>query len=189
MEATKKAYDEILKVLHKYSELCLYDIEGLERKAKTHLFGLELKERYGLNINPKIVDSLNYQIFGDKRIGLFGDKYGRLISWSVDGRQPEDEYLFTVSFPTGAYIFGDGETFNMDYPTEFFQKFWLELKSYNPDYIDEANRCLYWKLENAKDPFNNYDAVLKKYHDLNKEDIKQRRIAKMKADLEQLEKS
>ena len=71
----------------------------------------------------------------------------------------------------------------------FFQKFWLELKSYKPDYIDEANHCLYWKLDNAKDAFNNYEAVLKKYHDLNKEDIKQRRIAKMKADLEQLEKS
>lgn len=189
MEATKKAYDEVLTVLHKHRELCLYDIAELERKAKVHLFGLKLKEKYGLNIDPKRVDSLDYQSFGEKKIGLFGEKYRRTISWSVDGRQPEDEYLFTVSFPTGAFIFGDGDTFNKDYPTDFFQKFWLELKSYKPDYIDEANHCLYWKLDNAKDAFNNYEAVLKKYHDLNKNDIKQRRIAKMKADLEQLEKS
>lgn len=189
MEATKKAYDEILKVLHKHRDLCLYDIPELERTAKIHLFGLELKEKYGLNIDPKSVDSLDYQRFGEKIIGLFGRKHKRTISWSFDGRQPEDEYLFKVGFPTGAYIFGEGEFFNKDYPTDFFQKFWIELKSYKPDYSDEVNHCLYWKLENAKDAFNNYEAVLKKYHDLNKEDIKQRRIAKMKADLEQLEKS
>jgi len=189
MEKVKKAYDEILKVLHKNRELCIFDVSDLERKAKIHLFGLKLKEIYGLDIDPKRVDSLDYQSFGEKKIGLFGEKYMRTISWSVDGRQPEDEYLFTVSFPTGAYIFGDGGTFNKDYPAEFFQKFWLELKSYKPDYIDEANHCLYWKLENAKEAFNNYESVLKKYHDLNREDIKQRRIEKMKKELEQLENS
>lgn len=183
MEATKKAYDEILKVLRKHRELCLYDIAELERKARVHLFGLELKEKYGLNIDPKRVDSLDYQSFGEKKIGLFGEKYRRNISWSVDGRQPEDEYLFTVSFPTGAYIFGE------DYATDFFQKFWLELKEFKPDYIDEVNHCLYWKLENAKDAFNNYDATLKKYYELNKEDVKRRRIEKMKKELEQLENS
>lgn len=188
MKATKKAYDEILKVLHKHRELCLYDIEEFERKAKVHLFGLELKEKYGLNIDPKSVNSLDFQSFGEKKIGLFGEKYRRTISWSVDGRQPEDEYLFFVDFPTGAYIF-ESRTLNDDYPADLFRKFWLELKSYNPDYIDERNKGLYWKLENARDAFNNYEDVLKKYHELNKEDIKQRRIAKMKADLEQLEKS
>src|SRR5699024_2542344 len=115
------------KLLHKNKELCVFDVNDLERKAKTHLFGLELKEVHGLNIDPKQVNSIDYQRFGDKVIGLFGEKYKRTISWPVDGRQPEDEYLFTVSFPTGAYIFGDGGTFNKDYPTEFFQKFWLEL--------------------------------------------------------------
>ena len=181
MEKVKKAYDEIFKALHKHREICVFDISDLERKAKTHLFGLELKEVYGLNIDPKQVSSFDYQSFGEKKIGLFGEKHRRTISWSVDGRQPEDEYLFTVSFPTGAYIFGE------DYATDFFQKFWLELKTYKPDYIDEANHCLYWKLENAKDAFNNYDSVLKKYYELNKEDVKRRRIEKMKKELEQLE--
>lgn len=186
----QKAYDEILKVLRTYKDICTYNVDEFEKKAKLHLFGLELKEKYELNINPKEVISLDYQSFGDKKIGLFGAKYHRTISWPVDGRQPEDEYLFTVSFPTGAYIFGHGESnFNKDYPTEFFQKFWLELKSYKPDYLDEVNHVIYWKLENAKDIFNNYESILSKYHDLNKEDIKQRKIAKMKADLEKLEKS
>ena len=37
--------------------------------------------------------------------------------------------------------------------------------------------------------FNSFDDVLKKYYELNREDVKQRRIEKMKADLAKLEKS
>ncbi|GIV35425.1 MAG: hypothetical protein KatS3mg031_2960 [Chitinophagales bacterium] len=53
---------EILKVLHKHRDI----------------------------IEPKQVYSLDYNKFGDKCIGLFGEKHGT-INWSVDGRQPEDE--------------------------------------------------------------------------------------------------
>lgn len=190
LETTKKMYSEIMKPLHKYKGLCVFDIEELERKSKVHIYGIELKEKYGLNIEPKQVSSLDHNKFGKwKTICWFGEKYRRTISWSVDGKQPEDELLFTFSFPTGAYIFGDGGMFDKDYPTAFFQKFWLELKTYKPDYIDEANHCLYWKLENAKEMFNSFDDVLKKYYELNREDVKQRRIEKMKADLAKLEKS
>lgn len=187
MFETKKAYDQILKLMRKHEELCVYDISEFERVAETHLFGLKLKEEYGLDIEAKQIKGLNYVIFGDKEIALYGEKYNRTISFPVDGRQPEDEYLLRIGFSTGAYMFGYGDIFNKDYPVEFFQKFWLELKSYNPDYTDEANKTLYWKLENAKDIFNNYDNILRKWHKLNEEDIKQRKIAKMKADIERLE--
>jgi len=190
LDETKKMYSEIMKTLKKYKGLCVFDIDELERKAKVHIYGIELKERYGLNIKPENINTIDYNSFGEfKKVGWFGEKYRRTISWSVDGRQPEDELLFTVSFPTGAFIFGDGGIFNKDYPTEFFQKFWLELKTYKPDYIDEVNHGLYWKIENAKDAFNSFDDVLEKYNQLNNEDIKQRRIKKMKDDLAKLESS
>lgn len=181
MDKEKKVYDEILEILHKNKEILIFNFDSLEREARVHLFGLELKEIYGLNINPKQVDSTDYQSFGDKKIGLFGKRYNREIAWSVDGRQPDDEYLFTLGFPTGAFMFGE------DYPTIFFQKFWLELKEYKPDYVDENNHCLYWKLKNAKAPFNDYDSLLKKYYEFNKEDIRRRKIEKMKAEIELLE--
>jgi hypothetical protein len=188
MEDLKKAYDEILKVLYKHREVCLFDVDELERKAKIHLYGVELKERYGLDIKPKEVKSLDYNKFGEyKSICWFGEKYNRTISWSVDGRQPEDEMLFTFSFPTGAYIFGCSGFLDKDYPVAFFKKFWLELKTYNPDYVDEANKALYWKIENASKMFNDFDSILKKYYKLNEEDIKQRKIQKMKDDLAKLE--
>lgn len=184
MEKVKKAYDEILKVLHKNREICVFDVSDLERKAKIHLFGLELKEVYGLNVDPKQINSIDWIRFGDYRtIGLWGEKHRRTISWSVDGRQPKDEMLLQICFPTGAHIFGE------DYAVNFFQIFWLELKSFKPDYIDEVNHGLYWRLENAKDVFNLFDETLKKYHELNREDSKQRRIEKMKKELEKLENS
>src|SRR5690606_35899224 len=127
MKTIVEAYNEILRMLNKHKDLCLYDIDELERTAKKHLFGLELKEKYGFDLDSKRITSLDWISFSDsKKIGLFGKKYNRKISWSVDGRQPDDEYLFFLSYGTGAYIFGD------DYPTDFFQTFWLELKSYGP---------------------------------------------------------
>lgn len=185
----KNAYNEVFKVLNKYKDILIFDINDLQTKSKLHLLGLELKEVYGLDIDPRAIRSFDWIDFGEHRkIAWYGGKYNRTISWSVDGRQPEDELLMTLKFPTGAYIFGDGGIFNKDYPTQFFQKFWIELKSYNPDYIDEANHCLYWKIENAKTIFNSFNDVLNKYYKLNSEDIKQRRIEKMKKELEQLEK-
>lgn len=185
---TQKAYSEIFALIKKHKDVCIiFDVDDLERKSKVHLFGLELKEKYGLNVDPKNINSTDWQRFGDyKTIGAWGEKHRRTISWSIDGRQPDNELLLQISFSTGAYIFGDGDYFNKDYPTDFFQKFWLELKSYNPDYIDEVNHGLYWKIENAKDIFNLFDDILNKYYALNNEDIKQRRIKKMEADLAQL---
>ena len=188
MENVKKAYDEILKTLKKHKDICVFDINDLERKAKVHIFGTELKEKYGLDIDPKRLSSLDYNNFGEwKVICWVGGKYRRKISWTVDDKQPEDELLLQIKFPTGANIFMvHGEH---DYPTTFFQRFWLELKTYKPDYIDEVNHCLYWKLENAKNMFNSFDDILNKYYELNREDAKQRRIEKIKKELERLEKS
>lgn len=186
LKETKKMYSEILKTLNKYKEICIFDIEELERKSKLHIYGVQLKEEFGLNINLNHINSLEYNQFEDyKTISWYGNKYNRRISWSVNGKQPKNELLFTLGFSTGAYIFGD--YMNHDYPTEFFQKFWLELKTYKPDYIDEANKYLYWKIENAKEAFNSFDEILNKYHALNIEDIKLRKIKKLKEDLAKLE--
>jgi hypothetical protein len=178
---TKKAYDEVLETINKHRDILVYDYRDLEEKSKKHLFGIELKEKYGLNIEPKDVHSLDFVRFSDDRmVTWFGDKYNRTISWEDEGRQPEDELLFTVSFGTGAYIFGD------DYPVELFKEFFLELKSYSPKYIDTVNKCLYFSMDNAKEIFNKYPEILKKWHEKNKEDAKERKIKKLKDELEKL---
>ena len=180
MEA--QAYAEIIKILKKHKDVIVYDVDAMEIQAKNHLFGIELKEKYGFNIEPKGVKSLEWVPLSRYiNIGLFGKKQGRTVSWSDDGRQPENELLLYISFSTGAYIFGE------DYPVDLFARFFNELKGYNPKYTDTTNKSLYYSLDNAGVVSNDFEGILKKYYEINKEDFKQRKIQKMKEELSQLE--
>ena len=180
---TKKAYEEILEVMNKNKDICLYDIRDFKQKSKYHLFGIELQEKYGLNIEPEDIRSLEYINFNDYiSIGWWGEKYNRTIGWENNGKQPEDELLLVLGFSTGAYIFG------ADYPKEFFQKFFLELQSYNPKYTDTANKDLYFSMDNASKIFNEFPAILKRYSEENQQDFKKRKIEKLKKELEELKK-
>lgn len=185
LEQAKKAYQEILDIVNKHKDICLYSFNEMNSKAKIHLLGLELKEKYGLNINPEDVRSLDYNNFGKYRsIGWWGEKYRRTISWSNDGSQPEDELLLSLCFPTGAYIFGNSN--DNDYPEELFKKFWQELKSYNPEYVDTVNKNLFFSIENASKIFNDFPGILEKYYEINKRDSKERKIKKLKEEIEKL---
>lgn len=178
----KKAYIEIFELIKKYEDMCVFDLVDLERKSQHHLLGIELKEMYGFNIDPKIVHSLDYINFGRyMNLCQWGEGTSREISWSDNGEQPGNELLLSISFPTGAYIFGD------DYPKDLFSQFFSELKSYNPKYLDTANKSLYFSLDNAGIIFNKFKSILEKYYKLNKEDFKKRKIKRMKDELEKLE--
>lgn len=180
LQETKKIYDSILKIARKNKDLLNFDFQDLELKANNHLFGLELKEVYGLEIDEKIINNIQYQKLKDNVYLAFIDSERTTISWEDSGKKPKGERLIMFSYPTGPYIFGQ------DYPFEFFKKFFLELKSFKPDYVDSTNSNLYFKLENAKEVFNNYDSILKKYYELNKEDFKQREIIRKQKELADL---
>jgi len=182
MGTIEKAYKEILEVLNKHKDVIVFDVEDLEIKAKHHLFGVELVEEYGFHLDDKEITSLNWQKLRENvYLGRWGKRYNRTISWSDNGAQPEDELLLYFNYPTGAFMFGG------DYPTEFFQRFFSELKTYKPKYTDTNNKSLYFSMDNAGKIFNEYEAILKKYYEENKEDMKQRKIKKMKDDLAKLE--
>lgn len=180
LQETKKIYDSILKIAKKNKDLLNYDFQQLELNAKDHLFGLELKEVYGLEIDEKVIHNIKHQKLKNNVHLTYIDSESTNISLEDNGKKPKGERLIKFSYPTGAYIFGD------DYPTIFFEKFFFELKSFNPDYCDTTNSTLYFKLENAKEIFNNYDAILKKYYKLNKEDFKQREIIRKQKELADL---
>lgn len=183
MESTEKAYKEIFKVLNKYKDVINFDIQDLDRKSKLHLFSLELKEKYGLNINSREIDSLDWNKVGEfMSIGRWGEGHRRTISWSDDRRQPENELLLVVSFPTGAYIFGD------DYPVDLFKDFFNELTTFAPKYSDTTNKCLYFSMDNAKNIFNSFYNILNKYKELNRQDFNRRKIERLKKEIEKLEK-
>jgi len=192
---TKQAYTEILAVCDKYAEkdyLSDYDFDDVREmrdNAKNHLLLIDWYEKYGLDIeHSKQVYQRNYIKIDDYRcFSYFQDAKrdkengsGRYISWSDDGRQPKDEWLFDIGFSTGAYIFGD------DYPTGLFEEFFQELKSYKPKYIDTSNKDLYFSIDKASKIFNKFPEILKKYHEKNNKDFKRREIKKLEEKLKTL---
>lgn len=189
----KKAYTDILKVCEKYAGLDdgLYsfsDIQDMCIKAENHLMVIEWSEKYDIDLKHdtnldnryvRLNNDTNFTYFMDARKDK-RERSGYFISWSDDGKQPKNEWLYCIGFSTGAYMFGD------DYPQELFERFWNELKTYNPDYIDSHNQSMYFKLENASKIYKEYDGILKKYREINKEDVKKRKIKKMEEELEKL---
>lgn len=177
----KQAYASIFKLMNKHKELCNFDIGTLKFKADTHLFGLRLRDNYGLDIDPKKITSLDWVNLGNfMAIGLWGPAHGRKISWSDDGRQPESELLLCISFPTGAYILGG------DYPEELFKDFYEELERYSPKYRDSHNHSLYFSLTNARFVFNEFHNILDKYKSKYRDGAKAREIQELQAKIEKL---
>lgn len=177
----KKAYTEILDVLRKYEDICIFDVKHLERKANIHLLGIDIIEKYGYNININSIDSLQYNTFGSYRKIIMYDGDREKIAWPDNGKQPDNERLLEISFPSGAYIFSD------TYPEELFKEFIDEIKSYKPDYIDSHNHSYYFTLENGSKIFNNFEKILDTYRKKYIEGDKQRKIDKLKEELKQLE--
>lgn len=191
----KKAYTELLRVCEKYPGFSIYnfrDIDTMMRSAKGHLMLIEWYEKYGLKINhdhnPYEYNYLNmgdYMTFNhfydaeeDKASGS-----GRFISWSDDDRQPNNEWLLVISFPTGAYIFGE----DYDGQKELFQNFMERLKSYKPDYSDTVNKTLYWKLENAKPIYEEFSGIKREFMEMNRQELNKRKADKLRRELAKLE--
>jgi len=61
------------------------------------------------------------------------------------------------------------------------------LKHYNPDFCDTSNKGLYWRPENASSIYKEFNSIIKKYHERNASELKNRKIAKMKSELAKLE--
>lgn len=190
MENIKKAYQDILEVASKYKELGkqseFNDIEKIIESAENHLFIVDWYEKYGLNIKHDVrlrgydyVRINEYMYFSYFRDASFEKEsgYGRYISWEDNGNQPKEEWLLCLTFSTGAYIFGD------DYPVDLFSRFWQELKSYDPKYCDTHNNCLYFSIYSSSKIFNEFDSILKKYREINKDEAKQRKIDKLQKEL------
>lgn len=96
----------------------------------------------------------------------------------------DKQWLLEISFPTGAFIFGER------YDTEYFNKFFDELLDgeVKPDYVDRLNKALYYKPDKARKAWDHYKAVYKKYMNGNKERMKEWKKAKLRKELEELEK-
>lgn len=195
----KDAYTDVLAVCSKYGSFDnkyssdFDDIHRMEVSAKDHLLLIEWYEKYGLKIDHSnkpysynhftLGDYMRFSHFNDAQAEKDSGKGGRYISWPDDDRQPKNEWLFEISFSTGPFIFGD----DYDGQRQLFQDFFKELQSYKPDYSDSHNNNLYWKLENAKPIYDEFNAILRKYRERNTAELKQREAARLRKELTKIE--
>lgn len=141
----------------------------------------EIAELFDLKGLPENGDSGYIEFYNGNANIMYYRRDEKWISWSDDDRQPEDEYLYCLRFPTSGYIFGSV------YDSETFNSFFCELKKYNPKYSDSRNRCLYFSPEFAKKIHEEYRSIFEKYRLIYKEKCKENRKKELMLELEKLE--
>lgn len=185
-----KAYEEILAVVAKYGTLVSSvsyqlnetDVECIIENLKiSERFGIELKSYQGSYLHKQVVDGYDNWC----GIGLYGSD-GMEISWSDCGNQPNNEYLYKLSFACGPYIFTSGYPSDENCPSETFKAFFEELKTYNPAFVDSANKALYFRDDIAKLVHEEFPAIFKKYKSLVDAELKEKRRAELQRELESL---
>lgn len=175
-------YKKLIQIIDEYN---LEDMKSAKRDAEKQVFAYEFSSKHNITIDAKQL-SLNNGVWitlpsrlESMYIGTFGKKYNRTV---MNNKQDVDEeILLYISFPTGAYIFGD------DYPQKFFEKFYSELKEYKPKYCDDMNHGLYFSMDNAENILNTYDKICDKYIKENRSDLARRRAEKLRKEADQIE--
>lgn len=177
-----KAHKELLKLVKKYEYA--FKESGLRIRVhdvESEIEMLEVEKTFGVGRLEKVATQW-YRVGweDDARIGYYREGE-RSISWSDDGRQPSNEWLYQISYPTGAYIFGDS------YPKETFNKMFEEMKTYNPKYVDTANHVLYFTAENAKTFHDNLKKIESKYRGMVQDELNRKRKKELEDELKALE--
>jgi hypothetical protein len=147
---------------------------------------LTIQEEFNLPLDDYGNDWFKvYTKVGDAAVGKYGEDYNRTITWSDDGKQPEEEWLFYLGFPTGAYIFGNYPT-NSFYPKETFDQFFQELKDIGVKYCDTNNHKLYYTSENARKAYDALPKLYDKYKELVSVEMNKKRVQELEAELSKL---
>ncbi len=184
------AYKDLLKVVKKHSEVFKAQSVALDfNYIKGIIEALEVSERFGVPLNGlQSGDWLRIEnVYDDwTALGKFGKKHGREVSWSDNGKQPKDEWLYKIGFPCGAYTFGGDGLWNRDYPEKTFDAFFEELKSYGAAYSDTVNHCLYFREDVSKIVYEDFWGLFDKYKGMVADEIKEQRKQELQKELESL---
>jgi hypothetical protein len=177
-----KAYEKLTELEPELADALKGD--DVFKRARENLEMLKVSERFGIPLTP--CSSTQYYVEGGYDpwtcVRFHSGEGG--LSWSDDGRQPNNEWLYIISFPTGRYIFGDG-FYNTGFP-DLFKLFFKELKTYNPKYVDTANNALYFTEETSESVYNNFWNILNKYRGMVADESKRLRKKELEEELAKL---
>lgn len=173
------AYEDIINTINKYSHILNFSTDVMVQDLfREHIKRLNISKLFEIMIPNGVGYNDWYRLSEYEFIGLYN--YLRTIPYSDNDTQPNNEYLYTISFLSGAYMFGE------DYNTTFFNSFFNELKSFNPKFYDTSNNALYFSPDNAKLIHAAFPNILKKYKDQNKIEQNLNRIRKLESELNKL---
>lgn len=188
--AMNEIFNEIIKLSN--IETDNEALKEIKEIAEHALFLSKWENEYGIKLKYKDLMHSRYLKLSDYAYFIyFKNGYeakktgGAEISWSDDRRQPIDEWVYVISFPEGPFIFGE----DYDYQKPLFIEFFNELKNYSPDYLDTNNHKLYWNVKNAKNIFNDFNEIFKKYKEKNRSELKEREIKKLEVKLLKLKQN
>lgn len=179
-----KAFEELQKVRNKYEgELEDNDVFPTYGSIAKEIERLKQEENFGFKLQNWGCGHFRVPgAFDDwSRVLYFSEDYNRSISWSDDGRQPENEWLYVISFPTGPYIFGG------EYPEETFRAFFAELKQFEPKYCDTANKSLYFAPDKAKAVYESFWEIYNRHKAMADSELKKKRKVELLEELKRLE--
>ena len=178
-----KAHKELLKVAEKHEDE--FNRSGVASvcSIKWEIERLEKEEEFSIPLTR--TGDGHFSVVGAygswSLVLYFSDDNGRSIGWSDDDRQPENEWLYIVTFQTGAYIFGG------EYPQETFQSFFTELKQFEPKYYDTANKSLYFAPDKAKAVYESFWEIYNRHKSKVEGEMKKKRKVELLEELERLE--
>lgn len=124
----------------------------------------------------------------EAHVGLYGREFNRTISWSDDKRQPEGEWLCSIRFSTGGYMFNSCSSSSF-YPKETFDAFFAELKAFGTAYCDTVNHELYFTKDVAYKVVEAFPEIYKKYKALVVEEQQRQRVKELELELSKLKGS
>ena len=169
----RQALEDIVTLVNDNHMENIQGLNMLARDAKEALKIANLYEKWRLNVRATQMKN-PYQI----EYGIGISTYSNI----PNGSEINPTELLKISFPTGAFIFGD------DYDTELFEDFYKELHKVTPAYEDELNHTLYYAIDNGSEAYEHYRQIYKKYKKMAVDRRKQRIIKELKKALEELKK-
>ena len=176
IEVQKKHKD----ILHGTDATQLYVLEGCLHYLKVQeLFGIDM----GIASHNSYYISIEDYKPWDRAFIFFGSVSGCEIAWPDDGKQPSEEWLYKIGFPTGAYFFHD------TYPTELFNEFFEELCRYDPKYKDTNNRALYFCTKKAKYIHKDFQGIVENYMSVVPKIVKAAQVQELEDKLKKLKES
>lgn len=187
-----EAYEKIISITKPFADLSMwknirrddiwYQIQQIQKIAENQKMILERNEKYWLWIPyQSTLYNCDYCDINRNIYIKYCKDWWEYISWSDDWRHPNNEWLVCFHYPTGAYFFWS------EYPYKTFNKFFNELKTFNPDYSDTNNKSLYFNLENAWKVILKYKDILQKYRDMAWEEIKNKKRKELEDQLAKLQ--